>query len=104
MTQPFNPENGAFLEEVWFKDFGEGPVLAGSRCRSCNKVFFPKKPVCPQCYVGELEDVPLSRRGRIHAYALSHMGPADIPKPYVMAFVDLPEGIKLYSIIKDCDP
>ena len=32
------------------------------------------------------------------------MGPADMGKPYVMGFIDLPEGIKLYSLIVDCEP
>jgi uncharacterized OB-fold protein len=76
----------------------------GSRCRACGKVSFPKKKVCPDCFNGELNEVPLSKKGRLHSYALSLMGPPGVEAPYVMAFIDLPEKIKLYSILTDCEP
>ncbi len=93
-----------YLEEGWYGESADGVVLVGSRCEACQKTFFPKKLVCPSCYDGELKDVPLSKRGRLHTYALSVMGPPDMKKPYVMGFIDLPEGIKLYSLLTDCDP
>ena len=93
-----------FIEDAWFEETAEGPRLVGSRCESCRAVFFPKKQVCPKCFDGELRDVPLSRVGKLHSYALSVLGPPGIEKPFVVGFVDLPEGIKLYSILTDCDP
>ncbi|MCK4819259.1 hypothetical protein KA005_26040, partial [bacterium] len=36
-----------FIEEGWFKDSADGVMLMGSRCKVCNKVFFPKREVCP---------------------------------------------------------
>lgn len=92
------------IEEGWFKDFGEGLALTGGRCLACQKVFFPPKPVCPACFNSEKQEVPLSKRGKLHAFALSHMGPPGIPKPYVIGFVDLPEGIRLFSLITQCEP
>lgn len=95
---------GKFIELGWFKDSAEGMRLLGSRCEDCGKVFFPKKEVCPNCFDGELKDVPLSKRGKLHTYALSAMGPSGMEKPYVIAFIDLPEGIKLFSVLTDCEP
>ena len=95
---------GTFIEEGWFKDSADGVALMGSRCEACRKVFFPKKEVCPNCFDGELKDVPLSKRGRLHTYALSVLGPPEMEKPYVIGFIDLPEGIKLFSVLTDCEP
>lgn len=97
---------GTFIEEAWFKDSAEGMVLMGSRCEACKKVFFPKKEVCPNCFDfdGELKEVPLSKRGKLHSYALSVMGPPEMETPYVISFIDLPEGLKLFSVLTDCEP
>lgn len=92
------------IEAGWFKDSADAAVLMGSRCNACGKVFFPKKVVCPNCFDGELKDVPLSKRGKLHSYALSVMGPSGMKTPYIIAFIDLPEGIKLFSVLTDCEP
>ena len=76
----------------------------GTRCKACMKVFFPKKEVCPNCFDGQIQEVPLSTTGKLHSYALSLLGPSEMKKPYVIAFVDLPEGIKLFSVLTDCEP
>jgi uncharacterized OB-fold protein len=101
-----NQSNGSqkFIEDGWFKDSVEGIALVGSRCEACKKVFFPKKEVCPRCFDGELKEVPLSKKGKLHSYTLSVMGIPGIETPYVVGFIDLPEGIKLFSVITDCEP
>lgn len=93
-----------YIEKSWFKHTKDEVRLVGSRCEACGKVFFPKKKVCPECFDGELRDTLLNKIGRLHSYALSVMGPPEIQKPFVIGFIDLPEGIKLYSIIVDCEP
>lgn len=93
-----------FIEEGWFRDFGEGPTLAGGRCEACGKLSFPVKRVCPACFDERQREVPLSRKGTLHTFAVSHMGPPGIDKPYVIGFVDLPEGIKLFSLLTQCEP
>jgi uncharacterized OB-fold protein len=93
-----------FIEELWFKKTTDGIRLVGSKCIDCKKTFFPKKKICPECFEENLVDAILSNRGRLHAYAMSVMGPPFLEKPYVQAYVDLPEGIKLFSLLKDWEP
>jgi uncharacterized OB-fold protein len=93
-----------FIEKDWFKESADGVALVGSRCKACRKSFFPKKEVCPNCFDGQLQEVPLSTTGKLHSYALSLLGPSEMEKPYVIAFIDLPEGIKLFSVLTDCEP
>lgn len=93
-----------YLESNWFAVIEDEVRLMGSKCQHCGKVSFPVKPFCPSCYEETQENVPLSRTGTLHTFALSVMGPKDMEKPYVIGFIDLPEGIKLYSVITECEP
>ena len=68
----------------WFTD-AEGPDfrLLGTRCAACSSVFFPREDsFCrnPGCEGGELEEVPLSRRGHVWSYTDGRYRP---PAPYV---------------------
>jgi uncharacterized OB-fold protein len=93
-----------FIEDDWFEDFGNGLTLAGGKCPACGKVYFPGKRACPECFEEGQRKVPLSRKGKLHTFAVSHMGPPGIPTPYVIGFVDLPEGIRLFSLLTQCEP
>ncbi|MFF7475504.1 zinc ribbon domain-containing protein [Streptomyces sp. NPDC008092] len=69
--------------DAWFTGEGDGFRLLGTRCAACASVFFPREDVhCrnPGCAGGDLEEVPLSRRGRIWSYTDSRYRP---PSPYV---------------------
>jgi uncharacterized OB-fold protein len=104
MSDQSNDTNTRYIEKEWFAEGKDGPALIASKCDACASVFFPQKKVCLECFDGNLSRVFLSKKGKLHTYSLSVMGPAGLPKPYVMGFIDLPEGIKLYSLIVDCDP
>ena len=93
-----------FIDDSWFRTIGDEVRLLGTKCLTCGKVSFPRKPVCPACFAGRIETIPLSRKGTLHTFARSVMGPAGMDKPFVMGFIDLPEGVKLYSLIIDADP
>jgi len=92
-----------YIDPTWFQETREGPLLMGTKCEPCGRVFFPKKQVCPQCFGDDLVSVPLSRKGVLHSYASSVMGPEGMEKPYLIGFIDLPEKIKLFSLITGCD-
>ena len=67
----------------WFTGDGEGFTLLGTRCAACASVFFPREDIHyrnPGCVGGRLEEVPLSRRGRVWSYTDSRYRP---PSPYV---------------------
>ncbi|MER6419327.1 zinc ribbon domain-containing protein [Streptomyces sp. NPDC001137] len=71
------------MVDGWFTGDGDGFRLLGTRCASCGSVFFPREDThCrnPGCAGGALEEVPLSRGGRIWSYTDSRYRP---PSPYV---------------------
>jgi len=101
---PRSVNSRRFIEEGWFHDFGKGLSLTGGRCPACGQTYFPTKTVCPSCFNADQEKFPLSGRGTLHTFARSHMGPSGIPTPFTIGFIDLQEGIKLFSLLTECDP
>lgn len=65
----------------WFT--ADGPALLGTRCTSCGSYFFPRETyLCrnPDCLGRELEEVPLSRTGKIWSFTNACYEP---PPPFV---------------------
>ncbi len=86
--------------EGWFEMDFDRPRLLGSRCKSCDSVFFPKESFyCrnPGCQGDEFEDVPLSSTGKLWSYTNNCYPPpapymaADPFEPYIVAAVELAE-------------
>ncbi|UQT61834.1 zinc ribbon domain-containing protein [Streptomyces durmitorensis] len=66
----------------WFAGEADNFRLLGTRCSACASVFFPREDgFCrnPGCSGGDLDEVPLSPRGRIWSYTDSRYRP---PAPY----------------------
>jgi uncharacterized OB-fold protein len=68
--------------EGWFTTDEDLPRLLGSRCTACGARFFPKTATCrnPECGRGRLEEVALSRTGRVWSFTDNRYQP---PQPYV---------------------
>jgi uncharacterized OB-fold protein len=79
--------------EGWFTLDPAAPALIGTRCGGCGTYFFPKETiVCrnPRCFSTELEEVELSRRGRVWSFTNNCYAP---PEPYVS-----PDPFEPYAI------
>ena len=86
--------------EGWFTIDSSRPALLGTRCTACGTYFFPREArFCrnPACDGTELEEVPLSRRGKVWSFTDNRYQPpapymsADPFEPYVIAAVELAE-------------
>ena len=84
--------------EGWFTFKDAAPHLLGTRCRACGSYFFPKETFfCrnPVCASSQLEEVQLSRRGRLWSYTNNCYAPpppfvvSDPFQPYAVAAVEL---------------
>lgn len=84
--------------EGWFTMDRERPHLLGTRCKSCQNVFFPKETsYCrnPACNGTEFDEIELSRTGRLWSFTNNCYAPpepfvADDPfEPYAIAAVEL---------------
>lgn len=82
--------------------------IIGNKCLNCDKIYFPKRIVCPECQresIGKMSDLQLSGKGEILTYSIVHQGTKafDLQTPYIIAIIQTEEGVKLTAQIVDCD-
>ncbi len=82
------------------------PQLIGSKCRSCGEVYFPRrtKKLCPHCQRETIEDIKLSRRGKLDTFTVIMQQPGGGyyfgPVPYALGVIELPEGVYIETPLK----
>ena len=84
----------------------EKPKLIANKCLSCGEILFPKRESCINCQSADLEEIGLSRRGKIYSFCVVMQRPAAFykgPVPYAMGYVELPEGVRIETLFTDCD-
>lgn len=79
--------------------------LIGSKCRTCGETFFPKRLFCAKCTGSGMDEVALSRRGKLESFTISRgVPPGSVMKaPYGLAQIRLPEGILVTTVLAYCD-
>jgi uncharacterized OB-fold protein len=88
-----------FREGLFEENAGKGTLL-GARCRQCGQIIFPKREACLNCLGNDLETVPLSRNGKLYTYTIVHMQSEHFTPPYAIGWIELPEGVKIFSQIR----
>lgn len=77
------------------------------RCKNCAKHIFYPRFNCPNCGSRDLEWVTASGKGIVYTFTVArrptHPAFAD-RVPYVIAIVELEEGVHMTTNIVDCDP
>ncbi|MHA1754144.1 MAG: Zn-ribbon domain-containing OB-fold protein, partial [Candidatus Odinarchaeia archaeon] len=80
--------------------------LEGAKCLKCGKIFFPPRIICSKCKSKELEIIPLPRKGKVVTYTVVHNAPQNykVYVPYIVALIELENGVRVTSQLTDCDP
>jgi uncharacterized OB-fold protein len=91
----------------------DSPQLIGSRCGDCNEVTFPKQTSCPCCGGVGIEEILLSRRGKIWTFTVQTFPPPAPPyagetdrnrfEAYGVAYIELPEGVRVEARLTEND-
>lgn len=81
-----------------------GGRLVGSRCPGCGAHYFPQRRTCARCFGEDLERVALSGTGTVYTYTVVHQSTPEFPVPYVLAYVDLAEGVRVPAQLSGCEP
>lgn len=89
--------------ELEVREDGTGNLL-GSRCRSCGAHFFPVRQACSGCLSQDLETVRFSTEGTLYTFSVVRQSTPDFEVPYILGYVDLPEGVRIMGQIGGCEP
>jgi uncharacterized OB-fold protein len=86
-----------------FWDAARRHELCLQRCRTCGRYLFYPRVACPHCFGPELEWRRVSGRGTLHTFTVVHRGQRGFPlgPPYVIAIVELDEGVRLMTNLVD---
>lgn len=74
--------------------------LRGVQCADCGMKVFPATEVCPGCLSTSLRELTLGGEGRLYSYTTVHVAPPGWQTPYVVGYVDTPEGVRLFGKVK----
>lgn len=85
------------IREDAFMEGPTGGILLGNKCKSCGQVFFPKAVFCLTCLNEDMEDLKLSRKGKLYSYTIVHMPSMHFQPPYAIGYVVLPEGVRIFA-------
>lgn len=94
----------------WSKFFWDGckeGKLYIQHCNDCKRKIFYPKLYCPFCLSKDLIWIQASGKGQIYSYMVVYAyQPTEFEEdvPYVVAIIDLEEGVRMMSNIVDCDP
>ncbi|WP_019633148.1 OB-fold domain-containing protein [Actinomadura atramentaria] len=100
---PLRPAIGPDTRFFW--DGVDAGELRVQRCADCGTLRHPPGPMCPACHSVKRDFVVASGRGTVHSYVVHHHPP--VPgrtPPYVVAVVELAEGVRIVGNVNGCDP
>jgi uncharacterized protein len=89
-----------------FWDAAKEHRLTIQRCQNCHEAIFYPRSLCPHCMSDRIEWIAASGKGTIYSYTVVHQSPAAFADsvPYVVALIDLEEGVRLMSRVVDTAP
>jgi hypothetical protein len=73
------------------------------QCNSCDKVYFPPRPFCPECGSRDVKVIKASGKGRLYSYIINHLPAPGFEGPFAVAIVELEEGPRLMTNILECE-
>jgi uncharacterized OB-fold protein len=91
-------------ERPFFEAAARGELVY-QRCPKCRHAQFYPRAVCTACGA-DPEWVTAAGRGSVHTYTVvrqNGMPPFKDELPYVVAMVELPEGVRMMGNVTDCD-
>ena len=105
MSQPVtNPAIAAaeprFVAPALVEITQDGPALVAGRCTACGATSFPKAAVCTECLALDIGTTHLPRQGVLYSFSVVHQAPKGWIVPYVLGYVDLPDGIRVLAHIE----
>jgi len=96
-----DPVTAPFWESV------KAHAMQLQRCNGCGQFIFYPRGVCPRCFSDDLAWQPVAGTGAVHAFTIVHRHPSPAfndEVPYVVALVELDEGVRMLSNLVGIEP
>jgi uncharacterized OB-fold protein len=95
----------ASLDSAFFWDAVREHKLLIQRCAGCGALRHPPRPMCPKCNSVEWDTIESTGRGELFSFVMPHH-PAFpwFDYPYIVALVELEEGIRFVANLVDITP
>lgn len=78
----------------------EGAFLIGGTCAACGFTTLGVREICPDCWAeGTMREAPIGRRGTLYTFTVIHQLPQGYDEPFAVGYVDLADGIRVFSHI-----
>ncbi len=96
--------------QPWTEEFWRATKkrrLLIQECQNCNTLIFYPRKYCPECWSVDLGWREASGKAKVYTFAIMRdmVEPQFMPDlPYVLAMVDLQEGIRMMTQIVECEP
>lgn len=77
------------------------------KCRACGRVFYYPRGFCLHDLTADFDWLRCSGKGTVYTFTVTHQNQSAGFRenlPYVMAYVELEEGVRMLTNIVDCDP
>jgi len=95
------PRPSPLTQPYW--DAAREHRLVLPKCKACGKHFFRPEVVCKHCNSRDWTYVPSAGKGSLYSYSVVHRAPTPaFEVPFVLAIVELDEGVTMFSNIVDC--
>lgn len=97
------------VQGIHTRPFWEGTKagrLMLPRCEDCGRVHWYPRHICPYCHSVRLAWTEASGLGKIYTFAVQHLafGPFAKDAPFVTAYIDLREGVRMLTVLRGLDP
>jgi len=98
------------ISDISYEQFLKEEKLMGSRCKQCDALYVPPRPICIECHSTEMAWEEMSGSGKLGAFTCIAIGPSfmraegyDRKNPYCSGVVELAEGARVDARIDGVD-
>jgi len=94
------------VNRLYFEGTAAGELRI-RHCKPCDALFRFAHAWCPACWSQDLDFKVAGGRGRIETFTVVHQAPYEAFEdriPYVIALIELEEGVRMMSNIVGCEP
>ncbi|MFG3440276.1 Zn-ribbon domain-containing OB-fold protein [Nonomuraea sp. NPDC047897] len=103
--EPYPLRPAVNADTAFFWEGARRGELRIQSCADCGRLRHPPGPLCPHCRSADRSYVTAAGEGTVYSYVVHHHPPVPGRRaPFVVAVVELPEGVRIVGNVVGCPP